>query len=40
MKYRISPQVYLYDYGRLFMSCAVTAAITFIVYTILFGGMW
>jgi len=40
MRHYVPDKVYLYDYGRLFVNLAVTAAITTIVYSLLFGVIW
>jgi hypothetical protein len=40
MRNYIPSGIYLYDYGRLLANVAVTAAIVFIVYSVLFGSIW
>jgi hypothetical protein len=40
MRNYIPPQIYLYDYRRLLVNVAVTAAIVAIVYSTLFGITW
>ena len=36
----IPHKVYLYDYRRLLINIAVTAAVATIVYLVLFGSIW
>jgi hypothetical protein len=40
MKNYIPAQIYLYDFKHLFVRIAVTAAIAFVVYSVLFGNIW
>jgi hypothetical protein len=40
MRNYIPSRIYLYNYERLLANIAVTAAIVFIVYSLLFGSAW
>jgi len=40
MRHYIPDKTYLYDYGRMLINVAVTAAIATIVYSVLFGSVW
>jgi hypothetical protein len=40
MRSYIPDKIYLYDYRRLLINIAVTAAIAFIVCSVLFGSIW
>jgi len=40
MRNYVPDKVYLYDYGRLLINVAVTAAIATIIYSLLFGISW
>jgi hypothetical protein len=40
MRSYIPSRIYLYNYERLLANVAITAAIVFIVYSVLFGSVW
>jgi hypothetical protein len=40
MRNLIPPRLYVYDFKRLFVIIAITAAVAVIVFSVLFGSIW